>query len=245
EMCIRDRCVIGRGNPVRPVGLIASAFRPSDDATTFEFLVPSNFMAVSSLRKAAEILEDVNGETGLASECRALADEVETALYEHAVADHPVFGKIFAFEVDGFGNKYLMDDANVPSLLSMAYLGDVERDNPIYENTRRFVLSEYNPYFFKGRCGEGIGSPHIGAEVIWPMSIMMRAFTSTDDAEIADCIRMLMITDAGTGFMHESFHKDDASEFTREWFAWQNGLFGELIVKLVNDGKIDLLNSIK
>ena len=239
------KCVIGRGNPVRPVGLIASAFRPSDDATTFEFLVPSNFMAVSSLRKAAEILEDVNGETGLASECRALADEVETALYEHAVADHPVFGKIFAFEVDGFGNKYLMDDANVPSLLSMAYLGDVESDNPIYENTRRFVLSEYNPYFFKGRCGEGVGSPHIGAEVIWPMSIMMRAFTSTNDAEIADCIRMLMITDAGTGFMHESFHKDDASEFTREWFAWQNGLFGELIVKLVNDGKIDLLNSIK
>ena len=239
------KCVVGRGNPVKPTGLIASAFRPSDDATTFEFLVPSNFMAVSSLRKAAEILETVNGETALARECAALADEVEDALYRHAVADHPVFGRIFAFEVDGFGNKYMMDDANVPSLLSMAYLGDVERDNPIYENTRRFVLSEYNPYFFKGICGEGIGSPHIGAEVIWPMSIMMRAFTSTDDAEIADCIRMLMTTDAGTGFIHESFHKDDASVFTREWFAWQNGLFGELVLKLVNEGKIDLLNSIK
>lgn len=239
------KCVVGRGNPVRPVGLIASAFRPSDDATTFEFLVPSNFMAVSSLRKAAEILRDVNGEEALAGECGALADEVETALYEYAVADHPVFGKIFAFEVDGFGNKYLMDDANVPSLLSMAYLGDVERDNPVYENTRRFVLSEYNPYFFRGCCGEGIGGPHIGAEVIWPMSIMMRAFTSDDDDEIADCIRTLMITDAGTGFIHESFHKDDASLYTRDWFAWQNGLFGELIIKLVNDGKIDLLNSIR
>ena len=239
------KCVVGRGNPVRPVGLIASAFRPSDDATTFEFLVPSNFMAVSSLRKAAEILDTVNGEPALARECRSLADEVEEALYEYAVADHPVFGKIFAFEVDGFGNKYMMDDANVPSLLSMAYLSDVERDNPIYENTRRFVLSEYNPYFFSGRCGEGVGGPHIGAEVIWPMSIMMRAFTSTDDAEIADCIRMLMITDAGTGMMHESFHKDDASVYTRDWFAWQNGLFGELIVRLVNDGKADLLNSIR
>ena len=238
------RCHVGRGNPVKPVGLISSAFRPSDDATTFGFLVPSNFMAVSSLRKAAEILSTVNGEQELAAGCTALADEVAAALQQHAVVEHPVYGKIYAFEVDGFGSVQLMDDANVPSLLAMPYLGDVERTDPVYENTRRFVWSTDNPYFWRGPAGEGIGGPHIGVEMIWPMSIMMRAFTSTDDAEIRDCIIALMTTDAGTGFMHESFSRHDAADFTRAWFAWQNALFGELILKLVNDGKVDLLNSI-
>ena len=238
------RCHVGRGNPVKPVGLISSAFRPSDDATTFGFLVPSNFMAVSSLRKAAEILSTVNGEQELAADCTALADEVAAALQQYAVVEHPVYGKIYAFEVDGFGSVQLMDDANVPSLLAMPYLGDVERTDPVYENTRRFVWSIDNPYFWRGEAGEGIGGPHIGVEMIWPMSIMMRAFTSTDDAEIRDCIIALMTTDAGTGFMHESFSRHDAADFTRAWFAWQNTLFGELILKLVNDGKVDLLNSI-
>ena len=239
------RCHVGRGNPVKPVGLIVSAFRPSDDATTFGFLIPSNFMAVTSLRKAAEILTAVNGERELAAECTALAGEVEEALQKYAVVEHPEFGKIYAFEVDGFGGCFLMDDANVPSLLAMPYLGDVERTDPIYENTRRFVWSEENPYFWRGSAGEGIGGPHIGVEMIWPMSIMMRAFTSEDDAEIRDCIVALMTTDAGTGFMHESFSRHDAADFTRAWFAWQNTLFGELILKLVNDGKTDLLNSIR
>ena len=238
------KCCVGRGNPVNPVGLIASAFRPSDDATTFEFLVPSNFMVVSSLRKAAEILTAVNDERELADECTALADEVAAALQKYAVVEHPEFGKIYAFEVDGFGSAQLMDDANVPSLLAMPYLGDVERTDPIYENTRRFVWSTENPYFWRGAAGEGIGGPHIGVEMIWPMSIMMRAFTSTDDAEIRDCICQLITTDAGTGFMHESFSRHDAADYTRAWFAWQNTLFGELILKLVNDGKTDLLNSI-
>ena len=238
------RCHVGRGNPVKPVGLISSAFRPSDDATTFGFLVPSNFMAVSSLRKAAEILSTVNGEQELAADCTALADEVAAALQQYAVVEHPVYGKIYAFEVDGFGSVQLMDDANVPSLLAMPYLGDVERTDPVYENTRRFVWSTDNPYFWRGPAGEGIGGPHIGVEMIWPMSIMMRAFTSTDDAEIRDCIIALMTTDAGTGFMHESFSRHDAADFTRAWFAWQNTLFGELILKLVNEGKVDLLNSI-
>ena len=239
------RCHVGRGNPVKPVGLIVSAFRPSDDATTFGFLVPSNFMAVTSLRKAAEILTAVNGERELAAECTALADEVAGALQQYAVVEHPEFGKIYAFEVDGFGGCFLMDDANVPSLLAMPYLGDVERTDPIYENTRRFVWSTENPYFWRGAAGEGIGGPHIGVEMIWPMSIMMRAFTATDDEEIRDCICQLITTDAGTGFMHESFSRHDAADFTRAWFAWQNTLFGELILKLVNDGKTDLLNSIR
>lgn len=235
----------GLGNPVKPVGLIVSTFRPSDDATTLLYLVPSNFFAVSSLRKAAEILTTVNKKTALANECKALANEVETALKKYAVYNHPKYGKIYAFEVDGFGNHMLMDDANVPSLLAMPYLGDVSIDDPIYQNPRRFVWSLDNPYFFKGKAGEGIGGPHIGYDMVWPMSIMMKAFTSKDDAEIKSCIEMLMNTDAGTGFMHESFHKDNPEKFTRAWFAWQNTLFGELILKLVNEGKVDMLNSIQ
>ena len=225
----------GLGNPVKPVGLIVSTFRPSDDATTLQYLVPSNFFAVSSLRKAAEILTTVNKKTALANECKALANEVETALKKYAVYNHPKYGKIYAFEVDGFGNH----------MLAMPYLGDVSIDDPIYQNTRRFVWSLDNPYFFKGKAGEGIGGPHIGYDMVWPMSIMMKAFTSQNDAEIKTCIKMLMDTDAGTGFMHESFNKNDPKNFTRAWFAWQNTLFGELILKLVNEGKVDLLNSIQ
>ena len=235
----------GLGNPVNPVGLIVSCFRPSDDATTYQFLIPSNFFAVTSLRKAAEILVTVNEETAMSEECVHLAQEVEDALRRYAVCNHPQYGQIYAFEVDGFGNQYLMDDSNAPSLLSMAYLGDVDVNDPIYQNTRKFVWSKDNPYFFKGTAGEGIGGPHIGYDMIWPMSIMMKAFTSQDDKEIVWCVKTLMNTDADTGFIHESFHKDNPANFTRAWFAWQNTLFGELILKLVNEGKTDLLNSIQ
>ena len=235
----------GKGSPVKPVGLIASAFRPSDDATILQFLVPSNFFAVTSLRKAAEILTKVNHRDDLAKQCTDLALEVETALKKYATYDHPEFGTIYAYEVDGFGNRLFMDDANVPSLLAMPYLGDVAIDDPIYQNTRRFVWSDSNPYFFKGTAGEGIGGPHIGYDMAWPMSIIMKALTSTDDAEIKQCVEMLIRTDGGTGFMHESFDVNDATHFTRKWFAWVNGLFGELIMKIIDDGKLELLNSIE
>ncbi len=238
-------CNGGKGNPVNPVGLIASAFRPSDDATTFLFLVPSNFFAVTSLRKAAEILTAVNKRTDLAQQCTDLAAEVEDALAKYATYEHPKYGTIYSFEVDGFGNRFLMDDANVPSLLAMPYLGDMDVNCPVYQNTRAFVWSEDNPYFFRGTAGEGIGGPHVGYDMAWPMSIMMKAFTSQDDAEIKWCVEMLLKTDAETGFIHESFNVNDPNNFTREWFAWQNTLFGELILKLVNEGKTDLLNSIQ
>ena len=233
----------GWGAPVKPVGLIASVFRPSDDATTLLFLVPSNFMAVTTLKKMADVLTTVDHQPALAKECNDLANEVHNALMKYAIYNHPKYGKIYAYEVDGFGNQLLMDDANVPSLLAMPYLGDVSLDDPIYQNTRRFVWSDDNPYFFKGKAGEGIGGPHIGYDMAWPMSIMMKAFTSTDDKEIKDCIQMLMDTDADTGMIHESFNVNNASDYTRPWFAWQNTLFGELILKLIDEGKVDLLNS--
>lgn len=222
----------GRGAPVKPCGLIASSFRPSDDATVLEFLVPSNFFAVSTLRKAAEILEQVCRERKMARECRELADEVDAALRKYAVVEHPDFGRIYAYEVDGFGGAMLMDDANVPNLLSLPYLECVPADDPVWQNTRRFVLSESNPCFFSGKAGSGVGGPHVGYGWIWPMSIIMQALTSTDDAEIAACLRTLLATDAGTGFMHEAFWKDDATRYTRSWFAWANTLFGELVLNL-------------
>ncbi len=231
----------GYGAPTKPVGLIVSMFRPSDDATTLPYLVPSNFMAVSNLKKAAEILRSVNHEDALAKDCEALAAEVHDALMKYAVVDHPKYGKIYAFEVDGFGNHLLMDDANVPSLLAMGYLGDVSLDDPIYQNTRRFVWSHDNPWFFSGKAGEGIGGPHIGRDMAWPMSIMMKAFTSKDDKEISTCMKMLLTTDDNTGMMHESFDVNNASHYTRAWFAWQNTLFGELVLHLIDNGKTEIL----
>ena len=235
----------GWGAPVKPCGLIVSSFRPSDDATTLQYLVPSNFFAVASLRKAAEILSTVNKNEEFAARCNALADEVDGALKKYAVYNHPEFGPMYAFEVDGFGNYLLMDDANVPSLLAMPYLDGMDPNDPIYQNTRRFIWSENNPYFFRGKAGEGIGGPHIGYDMAWPMSIMMRAFTSTDDNEIRECLEMLLATDAGKGFIHESFDVNDPTHYTRDWFAWQNTLFGELITKLYKEGKLSLLNSVK
>jgi meiotically up-regulated gene 157 (Mug157) protein len=227
----------GWGSPVNPIGLIVSAFRPSDDATLFNFLVPSNLFAVRSLRQVTEILRKVKNNTDLAGRCEALADEVETAVKKYAIVDRSDFGKVYAFEVDGFGNFACMDDANVPSLLALPFLGCVDVNDPVYQNTRKLVLSPSNPYYFKGKVAEGIGGPHIGFDYIWPMSIIMRATTSTDQNEIRYCLEMLRDTDGGTGFMHESFHKDDSTKFTRKWFAWTNTLFGELIIKLIDEGK--------
>ena len=224
----------GYGHPVRPCGLIASMFRPSDDACIFPFLIPSNLFAVSVLRKIAE-MDSIH-----TAECLALADEVEQAVRELAICHHPKYGDIFAYEVDGFGNQLLMDDANVPSLLSLPYISDVSPDDPVYRNTRRFVLSQDNPYFFRGAAAEGIGGPHIGPDYIWPMSIIMRALTSDDDREVRQCLDWLLKTDGGTGFMHESFHKDDPMKFTRKWFAWANTLFGELILKLCDEKRLPL-----
>lgn len=234
----------GFGAPVKPCGLICSSFRPSDDATVLEFLVPSNFFAVSALRWTAEILAGPCKEKKLARECTALADQVADALKKYAVVEHPKYGKIYAYEVDGFGSSILMDDANVPSLLSLPYLGCVSPDDEIWQNTRRFVLSTDNPCYFEGKALKGVGGPHIGLGWVWPMSIIMQAFTSTDDAEIRDCIRTLISIDAGTGFMHEGIWKDDPAKFTRSWFAWANTLFGELILDLYTNGKLDLLNTI-
>ncbi|TCC88253.1 glycoside hydrolase family 125 protein [Pedobacter frigiditerrae] len=225
----------GYGYPVKPVGLICSAFRPSDDATIYNYLIPSNFFAVTSLKQASEMMYAIAKDQQAANELSALATEVEDALKIHAVTTHPKFGKVYAFEVNGFGSYNLMDDANIPSLLAMPYLGSVPLADPIYQNTRKLVLSSENPFFFKGKVGEGIGGPHVGKDMIWPLGIVARGLTSNDEKEIKYCLELLQKSHAGTGFMHESFHKNDPNNFTRKWFAWSNTIFGEFLWKTFNE----------
>lgn len=222
----------GTGRPVKTVGLIASQFRPSDDASLFPFLIPSNIFAVLSLRQLSEVYLDLMKEVAFAKECELFANEVDAAIQEYAISEHLDFGKIYAYEVDGFGNKIFMDDANVPSLMSLAYLGAHHPEEAIYQNTRRFLLSEHNPYYLVGEAAEGQASPHTGKDKIWPMGIILRAMTSRDKEEISYCLKMLKSTHGDTGFMHEAFHKNDPKNFNRSWFAWANTLFGELIIKI-------------
>lgn len=220
----------GFGNPVKPVGLIASGFRPSDDACIFPFLVPSNLFAVTSLRQVAEMARAIAHDNALAADAASLADEVEQALKQHAIAT-TLQGTIWAYEVDGFGGQVLMDDANVPSLLGLPYI-DSSPDDALYARTRAFCWSERNPWFFRGMAGEGIGGPHIGRDMIWPMSQIIYALTSKSNDEIRRSVTMLKGSTQGFGFVHESYFKDDPRKFTRAWFAWANTLFGELLGEL-------------
>lgn len=222
----------GYGNPARPVGLIYSGFRPSDDACVFPFLVPSNFFAAQSLTQLAEIHATVLSDSAFASECTAFAQEIREALAKYAVVEHSVHGRIYAYEVDGYGSRLLMDDANVPSLMSLPYINSVAPHDPVYLNTRKFVLSSDNMFYYRGKAGAGLGGPHSGLDMIWPLGIIIQAITTEDSKEIAACLATLKSTHAGTGLMHESFHKDDPAKFTRKWFAWANTMFGELILKV-------------
>jgi meiotically up-regulated gene 157 (Mug157) protein len=221
----------GFGRPVKPVGLICSMFRPSEDATVFPFLVPSNFFAVVSLRQAAELLSEVHSDSDSAAQCRALADEVERVLRDYAVVIHQKFARVLPYEVDGYDNYYCLDDANLPSLLSLPYFDAIGPGSPLYRNTRRFVLSNSNPYYWSGKAASGPGGPRVGRDMIQPLSFIIQALTTNDDQEVRRCLLTLQQTHAGTGFMHEAFHKDDASRFTRPWFPAANALFGELILK--------------
>ena len=223
----------GFGNPARPVGMIYSGFRPSDDACMYPLFVPANLFAVASLHQLATMAEKICHDSSLANECNALTTEVSNAIAKHGVIATGNRGLIWAYEVDGYGNTLQMDDANAPGLLSLGYLDCVAPgDREMYLRTRAFTLSDYNPYYFRGSAAEGIGGPHEGMNYIWPMSIILRAQSSRDDREIMQCLRWLRNTTADTHFMHESFWKDDPAKFTRPWFAWANTLFGELVLKL-------------
>jgi meiotically up-regulated gene 157 (Mug157) protein len=224
----------GYGYPAKPNGLICSMFRPSDDATIYPYLIPSNMFAVESMKQLHEMMVATGRTKGLQL-LTELQQQVTKALANNAIVDTPKYGEIYAYEVNGYGSANMMDDANVPSLLSLSYLMPHLQHDKLYQRTRKYVLSADNPFFFSGKAGEGIGGPHVGADSIWPLSIIMRGLTSTDDEEISKCLQILKNTHAGTGFMHESFHKDDANRYTRSWFAWANTLFGELVWKVYRE----------
>ncbi|MBN8499971.1 MAG: glycoside hydrolase family 125 protein [Sphingomonadales bacterium] len=230
-----ETTLAGVGVPTRKHGLIHSAFRPSDDACTFPCNIPGNLFAVTTLRELAAMAKAVLHDAALANEAAALAAEVEKAVFAHGVMQLPDGRQVLAYETDGYGNHLFMDDANVPSLLGLAYLRCLPADYPLWRTTADAVWSEANPWFFKGRAAEGIGGPHIGEGQVWPMSIIVRALSSDDEAVIAWSLKTLRATHAGTGFMHEAFDKDDPARFTRKWFAWVNGLFGELVIKVAKE----------
>ncbi|WP_380788548.1 glycoside hydrolase family 125 protein [Sphingomonas sp. R86521] len=222
----------GWGNPARANGLIQSGFRPSDDACQYPYLIPANLFAVTTLRELAVVASEAAHDTALATEATALATEVEAALVAHGRMRLRDGREVWAYEVDGFGNAIFMDDANVPSLSALAYMGCVAPTDPLWRRTADAAWSDANPYFFKGAKAEGIGGPHVGLGQVWPMSLIIRALSASDDATIRACLRMIRDTDADTGFIHEAVDQDDPAKFTRSWFAWANGLFGELIVHL-------------
>ena len=230
----------GYGNPARPVGMVFSMFRPSDDCCTYPLFVPANLFALRSLEQMQQIAGAIGAGSTIGAQCEELLKSIRPALQQYGIAQHPALGKIWAYEVDGFGNTLMMDDANAPGLLSLPYLGLCDVHDPLYQRTRQFTLSSYNPYWFKGTAATGMGSPHTGRGQIWPMGIILRALTSTNDREIIQCLKWLRNSTAGTNFIHESFDADDASKFTRPWFAWANTLFGELIVRLA-DSRPNLL----
>jgi meiotically up-regulated gene 157 (Mug157) protein len=222
----------GYGNPTRKIGLIHAAFRPSDDACLYPFFIPGNLFAVRSLRQLAEMAATIHHDVGFATECAALADEVNAALIAHGRLRDETGRDIWAYEVDGFGNGLFMDDANAPSLLALPYLGCCDRRDPLYLRTRAQLWSPRNPWFFSGRAAEGIGGPHEGLRMIWPMSLILYALTSDNDGEIRRCLAWLKSSHDHTGFIHEAFDQDDPAHYTRPWFAWANTLFGELILDL-------------
>ena len=232
----------GYGPPVKPNGMICSAFRNSDDATTYLYNIPENLFAVTVLRQLAEILTAVGDKNKLTSVCIALADEVEKVTQENGIIEHAEFERIYIYECDGFTHYKLMEDAGIPGLITIPYLGYGTVNDVIYKNSRKFSLSKSNPYFYEAQHVEGIGSQHLAykGEMIWPMGIIARAITSTDDAEIKHCISMLKATHAGTGFMHEGFKGGNPKNFTRHWFAWANSFFGEMVWKVYRE-KLELL----
>ena len=232
----------GFGPPYKATGLIASSFRPSDDACVYPFNIPGNIFALNTLRQIEKMIDKL-GYSELLTKIAQLVTDISMGLENHAIVFNPEFGEIYAYEVDGLGHYICLDDANAPSLLSLPFLGALSLNNPRYQSTRKFLLSNSNVNFFAGSSGKGIGSPHTGPGKIWPIALIIQAATSHNETEILGCLRTLIASSAGTGLLHESFNADDVYDYTRPWFAWCNSLFGTLISTLIKE-RPDLLSKI-
>lgn len=220
----------GKGPIHKETGMTWCAFRPSDDACQYSYLVPSNMFAVVVLNYVVEIANDILNDNELAQSAKNLANEINEGIQKYAVYSHPRCGDIYAYEVDGLGNYNLMDDANLPSLLAIPYLGYADMDDEKYINTRNFILSTENPYYHIGKYASGVGSPHTPEGYIWHISLAMQGLTTDDINKKKELLDIMKNTDAGTYLMHEGFNPDNPDMFTRDWFSWANMMFCELIL---------------
>ncbi|RDL41773.1 Six-hairpin glycosidase [Venustampulla echinocandica] len=223
----------GRGNPVQDgTGLIRSAFRPSDDSTIYQLFIPANMMFTRYLDSASTIMANVGNQRNLANHMHNFAGRIREAITKYGIVNHPTYGQIYAFEVDGFGSHNIMDDANIPSLLSAPFFGYLNISDNVYQNTRKLILSKDNAYFMRGPVINAVGGPHAGFGQAWPMASIIRIFTSTDSSEITSTLKELVSSTAGLGLMHESINSFNQQMWSRQWFSWANGLFGQCLLDL-------------
>lgn len=220
----------GKGALVKSgTGLIWSGFRPSDDACTYGYLIPSNMFAVVALGYLEEIARVIYKEEELAEKARSLKEEVHTAIEAIGKTYIEEFGMVYAYETDGFGMYNLMDDANVPSLLAMDYLG-YQGDAEVGANTRKMLLSDANPFYFRGCKAAGIGSPHTPSGYIWHIALAVQGLTCKSREEKLEILKTMHATTGGKGAMHEGFCCEDDTRFTRAWFSWANAMYAELFL---------------
>lgn len=221
----------GWGYPVRYTGMVRSWFRPSDDATIYQFFVPGNAEMAVELEAVKTYVD--SWLSGRASEA---ATEIRKGIMEHAIFEHPKYGRVFAYEVDGYGGRNFMDDANLPSLLSLPDLGFCSADDEVYKNTRRMVLDpSSNPFYYRGPYFEGIGGPHAGIRAAWPMSRIVAIRTTNSLDEIRSHLRAVVNSTRGLGLIHETVNVD-TNDFSRPWFSWANSEFAKTIINLKERG---------
>lgn len=219
----------GKGTPVAYTGMSWSGFRPSDDACTYGYLIPSNMFAVVVLGYIQEIFSTILDDSEIVAKAKKLQEEINAGIQKYGIVEHNG-KKQYAYEVDGKGNYLLMDDSNVPSLMSAPYIGYVDPDDAIYQNTRRFILSPDNPYFYIGEYWSGQGSPHTPKGNIWPIGMALVGLTQKTKEEKQNLLYLMANTTNGTNMIHESFNPNDPSDFTRPWFSWANMMFCELLL---------------
>jgi len=221
----------GHGSPVAETGMIWTGFRPSDDPARYQYNIPANMFAVVVLRRLASIERSVFHNPRQEQNAWGLAFQVQRGIERYGIVNLPRLGRIYAYEVDGLGHANLMDDANIPSLLAIPYIGYLPVNDTIYQATRSFILSPRNPYYYRGRYASGIGSPHTPHGYIWPLSLVIQAYTASDIAEEDRVLGYLANSDTGDHRLHESFDANEPRVFTRSDFAWPNALYAEYVIE--------------